>query len=124
MAGDKKGKGKQVVQKKKRTREDREGEREQRQLQMQQTGRVRSGPGILRLRGSHSSSYIAQDVLRQLRPHLSPAHIHRLEVVVLTGQQAMTVRERQLVRTVMQRRSLHRLSCLISGVFQDLGSRG
>ena len=29
MAGDKKGKGKQVVQKKKRTREDREREREE-----------------------------------------------------------------------------------------------
>ena len=65
-----------------------ESEREQRQLQMQQTGRVRTGSGILRLRGSHSSSYVAQDVLvsqRQLRPHLSPALIHELEVVVLTG---------------------------------------
>ena len=79
-------------------------ESEQRQLQMQQTGRVRSGSGILRLRGSHSSSYVAQDVLvsqRQLRPHLSPALVHGLEVVVLTGQQAVIVRERQLVRTVM-----------------------
>ena len=83
-----------------------ESEREQRQLQMQQTGRVRSGSGILRLRGSHSSSYVAQDVLvsqRQLRPHLSPAHDHGLEVVVLTGHQAVTVRERQLVRTVHQK---------------------
>ena len=74
-----------------------ESERGQRQLQMQQTGRVRSGSGILRLRGSHSSSYVAQDVLvsqRQLRPHLSPALVHGLEVVVLTGKQAMTVRER------------------------------
>ena len=100
-----------------------ESEREQRQLQMQQTGRVHSGSEILRLRGSHNSSYVAQDVLRQLRPHLSPALVHGLEVVVLTGQQAVTVRERQLVRTVMQRRSLHRLSCLIFGAFQDLGSR-
>ena len=100
-----------------------ESEREQRQLQMQRTGRVRSGSGIFRLRGSHSSSYVAQDVLRQLRPLLSPAHVHGLEVVVLTGQQAVTVRERQLVRIVMQRRSLHRLSCLIFGAFQDLGSR-
>ena len=103
-----------------------ESESEQRQLQMQQIGRVRFGLGILRLRGSHSSSYVAQDVLisqRQLRPHLSPAHVHGLEVVVLTGQQAVTVRERQLVRTVMQRRSLHRLSYLIFGAFQDLGSR-
>jgi len=90
---------------------------------MQQTGRVHSGSEILRLRGSHSSSYVAQDVLRQLRPHLSPAHVHGLEVVVLKGQQAVTVRERQLVRTVVQRRSLHRLSCLIFGAFQDLGSR-
>ena len=90
---------------------------------MQQTGRVRSGSGILRLKGSHNSSYVAQDVLRQLRPHLSPAHVHGLEVVVLTGQQAVTVRERQLVRILMQRRSLHRLSCLIFGAFQDLGSR-
>ena len=103
-----------------------ESEREQRQLQMQQTGRVHSGSEILRLRGSHSSSYVAQDVLvcqRQLRPHLSPALIHGLEVVVLTGQQAVTVRERQLVRMEMQRRILHRLSCLIFGAFQDLGSR-
>ena len=94
-----------------------------RQLQMLQTGRVHSGSEILRLRGSHSSSYVAQDVLRQLRPHLSPAHVHGLEVVVLTEQQAVTVRERQLVRTVVQRRSLHRLSYLIFGAFQDLGSR-
>ena len=74
-----------------------ESEREQRQLQMQQIGRVRSGSGILRLSGSHSSSYVAQNVLvsqRQLRPHLSPALVHGLEVVVLTGKQAMTVRER------------------------------
>ena len=102
MAGDKKGKGKMVAQKKKkRTREDRERESELRQLQMLQTGRVLSGSGILRLRRSHSSSYVAQDVLRQLRPHLSPALVHGLEVVVLTGQQAMTVRERQLDRTVI-----------------------
>ena len=70
-------------------------ESKQRQLQMLQTGRVHSGSEILRLRGSHSSSYIAQDVLvsqRQLRPHLSPSLIHELEVVVLTGQQAMIVR--------------------------------
>jgi len=103
-----------------------ESEREQRQLQMQQTGRVHSGSWILRLTGSRSSTYVAQDVLvsqRQIRPHLSPALVHGLEVVVLTGQQAVTVRERQLVRTVMQRRSLHRLSCLIFGAFQDLGSR-
>ena len=65
-----------------------ESEREQRQLQMQQTGRVRFGSGILRLMGSHSSSYVAQDVpvsQRQLRPHLSPALVHGLEVVILTG---------------------------------------
>ena len=99
-----------------------ESESEQRQLQMQQIGRVHSGSEILRLRGSHSNSYVAQDVLRQLRPHLSPAHVHGLEVEVLTGQQAVTVRERPLVRTVVQRRSLHRLSCLIFGGFQDLGS--
>ena len=71
---------------------------------MLRTGKGRFGSGILRLRGSHSSSYVAQDVLvsqRQLRPHLSPTHDHGLEVVVLTGQQAMTVRERQLVSTVM-----------------------
>src|SRR6185312_17424386 len=85
---------------------------------MQQTGRVRSGSGILRLRGSHSSSYIAQDVLvsqRQLRPHLSPALVHGLEVVVLTGKQAVTVRERQLDRTVMQSQSHLRSTCWISG---------
>ena len=53
--------------------------------------------GSLRIRGSHNNSYIAQDILvsqRQLRPHLSPTHVHGLEVVVLTGQQAVTVRER------------------------------
>ena len=81
-------------------------ESELRQLQMQRTDRVRFGSGILRLRGSHSSSYVSQDILvsqRQLRPHLSPALVHGLEVVVLIGQQAVTVRERQLVRTVHQK---------------------
>ena len=99
-----------------------------RQLQMQPIGRDRSGSGILRFRGSHSSSYIAQDVLRRLRPHLSPAHVHGLEVVVLRGEQVMhsssstpAVALRQEVRTVV--RSCLRLSYLISGVFQDLGSR-
>ena len=58
-------------------------ESKQRQLQMLQTGRVHSGSEILRLRGSHSSSYIAQDV------HLSPAHVHGLEVAVLRGEQVM-----------------------------------
>ena len=90
---------------------------------MQQTGRVRSGPGILRLRGSHNSCYAALGVHVSLRPHHSPALDHELEVVALRGQQAVhnssivAVTERQLVRTMMQRRSLHRLSCLISGVF-------
>ena len=104
-----------------------ESEREQRQLQMQQIGRDRSGSGILRFRGSHSSSYVAQDVLRQLRPHLSPAHVHGLEVVAHRGEQVMhrsstpSVRLSQEVRTVV--RSCPRLSFLISGVFQDLGSR-
>ena len=60
-----------------------------RQLQTQQTGRVHSGSEILRLRGSHSSSYVAQDVLRQLRPHLSPAHVHGLEVVARRGEQVI-----------------------------------
>src|SRR6185503_20715631 len=103
-----------------------ESESEQRQLQMQQIDRVHSGSGSLRLRGSHNSSYVAQDVLRQLRPHPSPAHVHGLEVVALRGEQAMhsstpTVRLRQVVRTVM--RSCPRLSCLISGAYQDLESR-
>ena len=102
-------------------------ESELRQSQMLRIGKVRYGSGILRLRGSHNSCYVAQGILvsqRQLRPHLSLALVHGLEVVVLTGQQAVTVIERQLVRTVMQRGSLHRLSCLISGAFQDLWSRG
>ena len=60
-----------------------------RQLQMLQTGRDHFGSGILRLRGSHSSSYVAQDVLRQHRPHLSPVLVHGLEVVVLRGEQVM-----------------------------------
>jgi len=64
-------------------------ESRQRQLQMLQTGRDHFGSGILRLKGSHNSSYVAQDVLRQLRPHLSPAHVHGLEVVVLRGEQVM-----------------------------------
>ena len=66
-----------------------------RQLPMQRIGRVRFGSGILRLRGRHNSGYVAQGILvsqRQLRPHLSPALVHELEVVVLTGQQAMIVR--------------------------------
>ena len=98
-----------------------------RQLQMLQTGRDHFGSGILRLRGSHSSSYVTQDVLRPLKPHLNPAHVHGLEVVVLRGEQVMhssstpTVALRQEVRTVV--RSCSRLSYLISGVFQDLGSR-
>ena len=128
MAGDKKGKGKVVAQKKKkkkRTREDRE--REQAEAVADDANRQ----GSLRIRdpqtqGSHSSSYVAQDVLRQLRPHLSPTHVHGLEVVALRGEQAMhsstpTVRLRQVVRTVM--RSCPRLSCLISGAYQDLESR-
>ena len=60
-----------------------------RQLQMLQTGRDHFGSEILRLRGSHSSSYVTQDILRQLRPHLSPALVHGLEVVVLRGEQVM-----------------------------------
>ena len=127
MASDKKGKGKMVVQKKKkRTCEDRE--REQAEAVADAADRQSHfGSGILRLRGSHSSSYVAQDVLRQLRPHLSPAHVHGLEVVVLIGEQVMhssstpSVALRQEVRTVV--RSCPRLSYLISGVFQDLGSR-
>ena len=93
MAGDKRARASKLCRRRSalvRT----ESEREQRQLQMQQTGRVHSGSEILRLRGSHNSSYVAQDVLRQLRPHLSPALVHGLEVVVLIGQQAVTVRER------------------------------
>ena len=99
---------------------------------MQRTGTARSGSGILRLRGSHNSGYVAQGVLvslRSPRPHLSPTLDPELEVVVLRGEQAVhsssivAVTEWQLVRIVMQRRSLHRLSCLIFGAFQDLGSR-
>ena len=96
-------------------------ESELRQSQMLRIGKVRYGSGILRLMGSHSSSYVAQDVpvsQRQLRPHLSPALVHGLEVVVLTGQQAMTVRERQLDRIVMQSQSHLRSSCWISGGYQ------
>jgi len=101
-----------------------------RQLQMQPIGRDRSGSGILRFRGSHSSSYVIQDVLvsqRQHRPHLSPARVHELEVVVLRGEQVMyssstpAVALRQEVRIVV--RSCPRLSYWISGAFQDLGSR-
>ena len=91
---------------------------------MQQIGRVSFRSGILRLKGSHSSGYIAQGICisqRQLRPHLSPALDHGLEVVVLTGQQAVTVRERQLDRTVMQSQSHLRSSCWISGGCQGLG---
>ena len=94
-----------------------ESEREQRQLQMQQTGRVRSVSGILRLRGSHNSCYTAQGVLvslRSPRSHLSLALDLGLEVVVLRGEQAVhssstpAVAPRQEVRTVV--RSCPRLS--------------
>ena len=84
-------------------------ESELRHLEMQRTGRVRSGSGILRLRGSHSNCYAALGVHVSLRPHHSPALDHGLEVVALRGQQAVhsssivAVTERQLVRTVMQR---------------------
>ena len=101
-----------------------ESEREQRQLQMQQTGRVRSGSGILRLMGSHNSCYATQGVLvslRSPRPHLSPTLDPELEVVVLRGEQAvhssstLAVAPRQEVRIVV--RSFLRLSYWISGVF-------
>jgi hypothetical protein len=84
-----------------------ESEREQRELQMQQTDRVRSGSGILWLRGS----YAAQGVLvslRSPRPHLSPALDPGLKVVVLRGEQAVhnsstpAVAPRQEVRTVVR----------------------
>jgi hypothetical protein len=92
MAGDKKGKSKMVVQKKKkRTREDREREQAEAVADAADS-RDHFGSGILRLRGSHSSSYVVQDVLvsqRQHRPHLSPALVHGLEVVVLRGEQVM-----------------------------------
>ena len=100
-------------------------ESELRKLQMLRIGRVRFGSGILRLRGSHNSSYVAQDILvsqRQLRPHLSPTHVHGLEVVVLRGERAVpssstpTVAPRLAVRTV--ERSFLRLSCWISGGYQ------
>ena len=89
MAGDKKGKGKMVVQKKKkRTREDHERE------QAEAVADAADRQGSLRIRdpqtqGDQSSSYVAQDVLRQHRPHLSPALVHGLEVVVLRGEQVM-----------------------------------
>ena len=89
MAGDKKGKGKMVAQKKKeRTREDRERE------QAEAVADAADRQGSLKIRdpqaqGSHSSSYVTQDILRQLKPHLSPALVHGLEVVVLRGEQAM-----------------------------------
>ena len=92
---------------------------------MQRIDRVHFGLGILRLRGSHNSGYVAQGVLvgqRQLRPHLSTALDHGLEVVVLSGERAVpssstpTVAPRQAVRTV--ERSFPRLSCWISGGYQ------
>ena len=121
MAGDKKGKGKMVVQKKKkRTREDRERE------QAEAVADAADRQGSLRIRDSQaqgephqllrrSGVHVSQ---RSLRPLLNPALIHGLEVVPLTGQQAVTVTERQLVRTVMQRRSFPRLSCWISGGYR------
>ena len=93
---------------------------------MQQTGRARSGSGILRLRGSHSSCYAVLGVHVSLRPHLSPDLDHGLKVVALRGQQAVhsssivAVTERQLVRTVMQSQSHLRSSCWISGGYQGL----
>ena len=67
-------------------------ESELRQLLMLRTGKGHFGSGILRLRGSHSSCYVAQGVLvslRSPRPHLSPALDPGLEVVVLRGEQAV-----------------------------------
>jgi len=101
-----------------------------RQLQMQWTGKDHFGSGILRLKGSHNSCYVAQGILvslRSPRPQLSPALDPGLEVVVLRGEQAVhssstpAVAPRQEVRTVV--RSCPRLSYWISGAFQDLGSR-
>ena len=103
-------------------------ESELRQLQMQRTDRVRFGSGILRLTGSHNSGYVAQGVRvsqRQLRPHLSPALDHGLEMVVLRGEQAVpssstpTVAPRQMLSTAASQSHL-RLSCWISGGYQGL----
>ena len=124
MAGDKKGKGKHVVQqKKKRTREDREQER------AEAVADAANRQGSLRIRDPQ-----AQGELQRLlhhsgrtqtaqttpesrsRPRTRRGGTHRA-----AGRDSE--RERQLVRIVMQRRSLHRLSCLIFGAFQDLGSR-
>ena len=117
--------GKQVVQqRKKRTREDHERER------VQEVADAADRQGSLRIRdpqaqGSHSSGYVAQGVRvsqRQLRPHLSPALDHGLEVVVLSGERAVpssstpTVALRQAVWTV--ERSFPRLSYWISGGYQ------
>ena len=90
MAGDKKGKGKMVVQKKKKKRTHEDREREQAEAVADATDMQ----GSLRIRDPqaqgepqqllHRSSVLVCQ--RQLRPHLSPAFVHGLEVVVLTGQ--------------------------------------
>ena len=86
---------------------------------MQQTGMDHFGSGIHRLRGRRGQHdcYAAQgvhDSQRSLRPHLSPALAHGLEVAAHTGQQAV-YSSSGLIVTVVQRQSLHRLSFLISG---------
>ena len=123
MAGDKKGKGKQVVQKKKkRTCEDRERER------VEAVADAADRQGSLRIRDPQPQGEPQQQLRRSGRTQTAqttPESRSRpwTRGGLLTGQQAVTVRERQLVRAVIQRRSLHRLSCLIFGAFQDLGSR-
>ena len=127
MTGDKKGKGKMVVQKKKkRTREDRERE------QAEAVADAADRQGSLRIRDPQVQGEPQQQLRRsgrsrqpetvqttpesRSRPRTRGGGTHRA-----AGRDSE--RERQLVRTVVQRRSLHRLSCLIFGAFQDLGSR-
>ena len=106
------------------------------QLQVLQIGRDLFGSETHRPRGNQSqyNCYAAQGTHvspRLLSPLLSLALAHGLEVVVLSGQQvvftskglAVAVVPRQMLSTV-EILSLHRLSCLISGGFQDLESRG
>ena len=130
MAGDKKGKGKVVVQKKKkRTREDRERE------QAEAVADAADRQGSLRIRDPQAQGEPQQQLRRSGRTQIAqttPESRSRPRTrgdgtQRVRGEQVMhssstpTVTLRQEVRTVV--RSCLRLSYLISGVFQDLGSR-
>ena len=126
MAGDKKGKGKQVVQKKKRTREDRERER------AEAVADAADRQGSLRIRDPQAQGESQQHLRRSGRTRqpetaqisTPESRSHPRTRGGGTHRAAGRDSEREAAgQDSGAERSLHRLSCLIFGAFQDLGSR-